>query len=163
MTESRKREAKRGLPAVDTFWVDDDDIGMAPGEPATLTINDVSKRLGVPARAIRDYARRGLLGPQRQSETFSLDRADIRRIAAVVKARRLGFTFGEIKDMFCSDEERVLAQVLRLNRNRCMKQIEALASRRAEIEQALGELWQVHNRLSAYLAGRGDAGPPAMG
>jgi DNA-binding transcriptional MerR regulator len=136
-------------PNVDVLWLDQPDADAQA--PDALSINDVAQQLRVPARVIRGYQRRGLLAP-RAGESFVFDRADVRRIAAVANARRLGFTLAEIKHMFCAEEGRATPRVLQLNRERCMQRIETLTRRRVEIERMLGQLWQVHGRLLDRLA-----------
>jgi DNA-binding transcriptional MerR regulator len=142
-------ETNRLPPNVDMFWLDQPDADAQL--PGALSMNEVAQRLGMPMRVIREYQREGLLAP-RASESFVFDQADCRRIAAIANARRAGFTLPEIKHMLCAGEGRATPRMLQFNREKCMQRIEMLSRRRAEIERALGLLWQVHARLADRLA-----------
>lgn len=67
-------------------------------QQAVLTINQVSKRSGVAASALRYYEERGLIQSERaRSGHRRFPRSALRRIAFIVFAQRLGMTLSEIR------------------------------------------------------------------
>ncbi len=64
-----------------------------------LTINQVSRRSGVAASALRYYEERGLITSERAGSGHRrFPRAVLRRIAFIVFAQRLGLSLGEIRE-----------------------------------------------------------------
>lgn len=62
-----------------------------------LTINQVARRAGVAASALRFYEQRGLIRSQRAGSGHRrYDRAVLRRIAFILFAQRIGLTLDEI-------------------------------------------------------------------
>ena len=65
--------------------------------PNLLTINEVSRRSGVAASALRFYEERGLIASERAGSGHRrYPRAVLRRIAFIVFAQRIGLTLDEI-------------------------------------------------------------------
>lgn len=78
---------------------------MKEGEVSIeLGISDVVDRYGVTARALRFYETKGLLTPQRRGRARVYAAGDLSRIDFIIRARRLGFSLDEIKDMFDAAE-----------------------------------------------------------
>src|SRR5438477_7923896 len=66
-----------------------------------LTISEVARQVGIQASAIRYYERIGLLPPaQRISGQRRYDSTALYRLAIVQRARQLGFTLEEIRQLF---------------------------------------------------------------
>ena len=66
-----------------------------------LTISEVSRQIGLQSSAIRYYERIGLLPPaQRISGQRRYDSTVLYRLAIVQRARQLGFTLEEIRQLF---------------------------------------------------------------
>jgi MerR family transcriptional regulator, redox-sensitive transcriptional activator SoxR len=66
-----------------------------------LTISQVARQIGLQASAIRYYERIGLLPPaQRISGQRRYDSTVLYRLAIVQRARQLGFTLEEIRQLF---------------------------------------------------------------
>jgi len=66
-----------------------------------LTISQVARQLGLQASAIRYYERIGLLPPaQRLSGQRRYDPTVLYRLAIIQRARQLGFTLTEIRQLF---------------------------------------------------------------
>ena len=68
----------------------------------------------------------------------------------VLKAKRLGFTLGEIRQML--DAELGEFGALRITRRQCFDQIKLLESRKREIEAALVELRRTYSSFYARIA-----------
>jgi DNA-binding transcriptional MerR regulator len=131
------------------FWFDENGATVSVDDADQLGITDAAKLFGVSTRTLRYYENRGLFKPHRRGWTRVYGKADCHRIAAVLKARKLGFSLAEIKDMLAASDGELTSEALRRHRERCMRQIELLAAQRSEIEQALAELWRIHTTLSA--------------
>lgn len=64
----------------------------------TLTINQLSRRSGVAASALRYYEERGLIQSERRGSGHRrFTRATLRRLAFIVFAQRLGMSLAEIR------------------------------------------------------------------
>ena len=75
---------------------------MATGA-SWLTIGEVAARTGVPTSALRFYERQGLIGAQRSSGgQRRLHRDELRRIAFIRIAQRVGLTLEEIRAALAS-------------------------------------------------------------
>lgn len=123
-----------------------------------LTIGEMVSRFGVTPRALRFYEGRGLLSPQRRGAMRLYGPADCERLALVLKAKRLGFTLGEIRDMVTAPTEPGESGALSLTRRQCFEQIKLLEHRKREIEAALAELRRTYSSFYARMAG-GDCLP----
>lgn len=68
---------------------------------AVLTISEVARQVGVKPSAIRYYEQLGVLRrPERSSGQRRYDERAAYRLAVVVRARQLGFTLDEIRELF---------------------------------------------------------------
>ena len=68
---------------------------------AELTISEVARQVGVQPSAIRYYEKIGLLPPARRvSGQRRYDSTMLYRLAVVQRARQLGFTLDEIRQLF---------------------------------------------------------------
>lgn len=66
-----------------------------------LTISEVARQVGLQASAIRYYEQIGLLPrPQRVSGQRRYDSTALYRLAIIQRARQLGFTLDEIRQLF---------------------------------------------------------------
>ena len=66
-----------------------------------LTISQVARQIGIQSSAIRYYEQIGLLPPaQRQSGQRRYDITVLYRLAIIQRARQLGFTLTEIRQLF---------------------------------------------------------------
>jgi len=71
-----------------------------------LPISEVARRIGIQASAIRYYEQIGLLPPpHRIGGQRRYDSTGIYRLAVVQKARQLGFTLEEIRQLFLGFRE----------------------------------------------------------
>ncbi|HZQ22790.1 MAG TPA: MerR family transcriptional regulator [Terriglobales bacterium] len=66
-----------------------------------MTISDIARQIGVQPSAIRYYERIGLLpAPQRLSGQRRYDSTVLYRLAIIQRARQLGFSLAEIRQLF---------------------------------------------------------------
>jgi DNA-binding transcriptional MerR regulator len=113
--------------------------GKAKNEPA-YTIGDLAKKFGVSLRTLRFYESSGLLTPDRNGPRRIYARKDAERLAVILKAKRLGFTLSEAREMIAAEPSQ---QSLKLTRKKCLEQIALLERKLVEIEDALAELRRI--------------------
>ena len=138
----------------DVIWIEADTPEATPaaGEPS-LTISQVAEKLGMTQRALRFYESRGLVAPRREGQMRFYDSWDVERLALILKAKKLGFTLGEIAQMVHAGEG-TSAHTLKLSRTKCVEQIGMLEQQVREAEDALNELRRIHTLLSEAPAAR---------
>ena len=108
---------------------------------ATYSISDLAQEFGVTTRTIRYYEDQGLLSPGRSGVNRVFSNRDRVRLKLALRGKRLGFTLGEIRELFelydvSRDERRQLEQFLeRLERRRTI-----LEQQREDIEVMLNEI-----------------------
>ena len=105
---------------------------------AGLTIGKFAAAEGVGVETVRFYQRRGLLAqPERRGSAFrEYSEADRWRLAFIRRARRLGFTLGEISDLLGPAEARSTSDIVR-----------AAGAKLEAIDEQLGELGLLRCRL----------------
>jgi len=108
----------------------------AAGEPA-WTIGQLARRFELTHRTLRFYESRGLLNPVRHGRYRVYGPKDAERLAAIVKAKKLGLTLTAIGQMLGGAGAE---QTLRLSRDTCLAQIAVLERKLAQTEEALAEL-----------------------
>ena len=79
------------------------------------------------------------------------DSWDVERLALILKAKKLGFTLGEIAQMVQAGEG-TSAHSLKLSRTKCAEQIGLLEQQVRDAEDALNELRRIHTMLSGDAA-----------
>ena len=122
-----------------------------PGEHL-LSIGEMARDSGATPRALRFYEGKGLLFPRRQGAARLYGPAERQRLALVLKAKQLGFTLAEIRQMLGGEHGAVRA--LPISRTQCFEQIKMLEARKHEIEAALAELRRTYSSFYARLVGR---------
>ena len=66
----------------------------------TLSISDFAQEFGITTRTIRHYEDRGLLSPARKGQNRLFSKRDRVRLKLALRGARLGFTLGEIRELF---------------------------------------------------------------
>lgn len=110
-----------------------------------LTVGQAARRIGVSAKAIRLYERRGLLPDVRRNESgYRLyDETDLGILRFIRRARSLGLGLDEIRD--------VLA-LQRSGKQTCGRVVALLDAHIAEIDRALVDLYALRATLSRARA-----------
>jgi MerR family copper efflux transcriptional regulator len=109
-----------------------------------MTIGAVAKRVGVAIDTIRYYEREGLLPePLRRASGYrSYDEGVVRQLRFIRRAKDLGFTLEEIRDLLA----------LSADRKRGVKAVKLRAQERlAAIDQRIAELTRVRNGLEQLI------------
>jgi MerR family mercuric resistance operon transcriptional regulator len=109
---------------------------------AGLTIGKLAAAEGVGVETVRFYQRRGLLAqPERRGAGYrEYSEADRERLVFIRRARRLGFTLGEIGDLLGPAEARSAGEIAR-----------AAQAKLAEVERQARELELLRCRLRRLL------------
>ena len=105
---------------------------------AGLTIGKFAAAEGVGVETVRFYQRRGLLAlPERRGPGYrEYSDADRWRLAFIRRARTLGFTLGEIRDLLGPAEARSTGEIVR-----------AAEARLGAVDRQISELAQLRCRL----------------
>jgi MerR family copper efflux transcriptional regulator len=118
-----------------------------------MNIGTAAERSGVPPKSIRDYESIGLIQPaERRANGYrSYSPLDMRTLAFIKRARGLGFSVEEVRDLLD----------LWRDRNRKSATVKAMAARHIEtLERKIEELRSMRNALADLVKRcHGDARP----
>lgn len=123
--------------------------------PNPLSIGVVAKRANVAIDTIRYYEREGLLpAPQRRASGYrSYDDAVIKQLRFIRRAKDLGFTLEEIRDLLS----------LSADRHQGMGAVKQRAEQRlASLDERIAELTRVRNGLEQLIDACPGHGDPAQ-
>ena len=123
------------------------------------SISDLAKEFALTTRAIRFYEDEGLLAPRRSGQRRVYGERERVRIKLILRGKRLGLSLSEIRELLD------LYQATRSERPQLVKFLQALAQRRALLEQqqediaiVLAEIDSLERQCRRQLKQGGNAG-----
>jgi len=105
------------------------------------TISDLTAEFGTTARALRFYEDEGLISPTRAGLNRIYSKRDRARLAWIMRAKNVGFSLSEIKemiDLYDLGDGRVTQRQVTIER--CREKVARLKAQRADIDAAIAEL-----------------------
>ncbi len=126
--------------------------GKAPSIDATWGIREFADMFDVTPRTIRFYEDKGLLSPKREKNTRIFGPLDHARFEKIMRAKRLGFTLDDIKEVLDVTDGRIKSRSELLRRKRNFETvIRNLQHRREDIDKLTQDMTEICDVINRHI------------
>ena len=127
--------------------------GEAVLPPYRWTVQVFADMFGTTPRALRFYESKGLLAPARESAGRVYGAAEFLRMERIARAKRLGFTLDDIREVFeVIDGEVTDRGELQRRRGNFQRVLGGLDRRRADLDSVADDMRALVGQIDAHLA-----------
>lgn len=127
---------------------------FAPPPGERWSIRELSQEFAVTPRAIRFYEDEGILKPAREGQARIFSKADRARLAWILRARNVGFSLADIREMlslYDLGDGRRTQRLVTLTK--CRERLSVLHAQRADLDTTIAELESFIQTLEGLTAG----------